>query len=101
MTKIFDNGDLWIEFVQGATLTVGAAGTYTSNVNLSKPGRFVGGGGFVAASTVHLNFGGIRILQTNGLQILYGNSIGAVRLQCLNVGGAQDLTLNAIIILKK
>lgn len=100
MTKIFDDGNMWIESHQIVATSIGIGGTKTTDVTLDKPGRYVGASGYSKGNTSN-NVGGIQIANTDNTQLTYGQAVSAIRIRTFNASGASNVIEQWLMVFLK
>jgi len=102
MVVIFQGKEFWIEFLQGATqAAVAANGQYQQQVQLQKPGVFLGGALYFSSLTVTTDVGGARLLNAGDGQITLGDFLTEIRLSGRNGATIQAITMQGFVCLRK
>ncbi len=102
MTIWLDQGNYWIDFVQGPLVNVVNGGDYGQVITLVRAGRFAGGSVWISDFSVNTFITGVGLRNTAFNNINYGEEISQIRIEARNQAGvAQDITMQALIFLKK
>lgn len=101
MTIVLDMGAWHIEYHRTQFLAVGIGALATIDINLDRPGVFLGGNAHFDNSTVAFDVHPPRLGSTGGTFILTtGNRITQVRIHVLNGGSAQDIGVGVLLFIR-
>lgn len=108
MTKIFDDGNMWIETIAVTVSINNGAGQVTGAlVDLDKPGLFVGGSLTCTSMLDNDNTQAVSVIELRGLPtgtLGYGIFVNQVRIRVnkqAGTAGATTINAVAVIFLKK